>query len=226
MLIPFIRTLILYIVIIAAIRLMGKRPVGELQPSELVITILISAVASVPVQDVTIPLSHGIIPILTLMAAEVIISAISQKNIRFRRMLSGNPVLVIKDGQFLQKAIRKLRLSTDDLLANLRLNGVFDLSQVSRAQVETNGQLSILLSPLDRPASVSDLGLSPAPRGPFYTIISDGRIISDNLKSINRDNVWLNKTLSEKGTCSPSEVYFLCADIYGNIIFCKENPEQ
>ncbi|MBQ5813120.1 MAG: DUF421 domain-containing protein, partial [Clostridia bacterium] len=107
MLIPFIRTLILYVVIIAAIRLMGKRQVGELQPSELVITILISAVASVPVQDVTIPLSHGIVPILTLMSAEVIISAISQKNIRFRRMLSGNPVLVIKDGQFLQKAIRK-----------------------------------------------------------------------------------------------------------------------
>ncbi|MBQ5760176.1 MAG: DUF421 domain-containing protein [Clostridia bacterium] len=224
MLVPFIRTLILYVLIIVAIRLMGKRQVGELQPGELVVTILVSAVASVPLQDVDIPLLHGIVPILTLMSAEVILSGVCQNHIRFRRLLTGNPILVIRDGQLLQPAIHRLRLSIDDILANLRLNGIFDLRDVKRAQVETNGQISILLRDDRQPVSRADLGLKISPSGPFYTLISDGRVISDNLKSVNRDDVWLQKVLAAQGVTSPKEVFFFCADPYGSTLFCRKEP--
>jgi len=222
MLVPFVRTLILYITIIAAIRLMGKRQVGELQPGELVITILVSAVASVPLQDVDIPLLHGLVPILTLVAAEVILSDISQNHIRFRRLLTGNPVLVIKDGQLLQPAIHRLRLSIDDILANLRLAGVFDLREVKRAQVETNGQISVLLRNDQLPPTRADLGIRTDPVGPFYTIISDGRVISDNLKSIGRDDRWLSSILQARHVASPKAVFFFCADAFGNMVFCEK----
>ena len=222
MLVPFIRTLILYILIIVAIRLMGKRQVGELQPGELVVTILVSAVASVPLQDVDIPLLHGIVPILTLMAAEVILSGICQNHIKFRRLLTGNPILVIKDGQLLQPAIHRLRLSLDDILANLRLAGVFDLRDIKRAQVETNGQISVLLREDKQPATCTDLKLKPSPSGPFYTLISDGRIISDNLKSVGQDDAWLHKVLAAQGVSSPKEVFFFCADPYGSTLFCRK----
>lgn len=226
MLVPFIRTLILYLVIILAIRLMGKRQVGELQPSELVITILVSAVASVPVQDIDIPLSHGIVPILTLMAAEVVISSVSQKHITFRRMLTGNPVLIIKDGEFIQSAVDKLRLSIDDILANLRLNSVFDIRDVKRAQVETNGQISILLSDDSQPATIKALGLKSSPSGPFYTIISDGHVISNNLKSISKDMDWMMKVIKASGANRPSEVFFFSADQYGNTVFAKKEERS
>lgn len=222
MLVPFVRTLILYITIIAAIRLMGKRQVGELQPGELVVTILVSAVASVPLQDVDIPLLHGLVPILTLMAAEVILSDLSQNHIRFRRLLTGNPVLVIKDGELLQPTIHRLRLSIDDILANLRLAGVFDLREIKRAQVETNGQISVLLKDDKLSATRADLGIHADPVGPFYTIISDGRVISDNLKSIGQDERWLTSVLQTRHVPSPAAVFFFCADSFGNMVFCEK----
>lgn len=225
MLVPLIRTLILYCVVIFAIRFMGKRQVGELQPSELVITILVSAVASVPIQDIEIPLLHGIIPILALVSAEIIISAISQKNIRFRRFFTGNPVLIICDGQFNQGGINKLRLSIDDILASLRLNGYHDIREIKRAQVETNGQISVLLYDEKRGTTPEDLGIKIAPEAPFYTIISDGRLISDNLKSISKSEDWVKKVIKAGGAESTKEVYFLSCDEYGNTIFMKKDAQ-
>lgn len=159
MLIPFLRTVILYLAIIVAVRLMGKRQVGEMQPAELVITILVSAVASVPMQDLDIPLAHGLVPVFTLIAAEVLVSALTLKCIPLRRLLSGKPVPVIRNGCIVQSALRKLRLSVDDLLEDLRLNGVFDLRQVAFAQIETNGQLSVLLQGAETPATAGQLGV-------------------------------------------------------------------
>ena len=175
MLVPFFRTMILYLAIILAVRLMGKRQVGEMQPAELVITILVSAVASVPMQDLDIPLAHGLIPVFTLIAAEVLVSALSMKWPGLRRLLSGKPVPVIREGSIDQQALRRLRLSTDDLLEDLRLNGVFDLRQVAFGQIETNGQLSVLLQAADAPVTPRQMGLAPARSGPFYVLISDGK---------------------------------------------------
>lgn len=222
MLIPFIRTLILYFLIIIAIRLMGKRQVGEMQPTELVITILVSAVASVPMQDIDIPLAHGAVPILTLIAAEVLSSALSLKWLPFRMLLTGKPVSVIRDGVIDQKAIRKLRLSLDDIFEDLRLKNVNDIRQVKYAQVETNGQLSILMTSADSPLTPRTAKLKVSDEEPFHIVISDGHVLSNSLAALNKNRLWLNKILRANGVQQPSEVFLLCASQSGDIIFSRK----
>ena len=226
MLIPFFRTLILYAAIILAVRLMGKRQVGEMQPAELVITILVSAVASVPMQDLDIPLAHGLIPVFTLIAAEVLVSALSMKCLGLRRLLSGKPVPVIREGSIDQQALRKLRLSTDDLLEDLRLNGVFDLRQVAFGQIETNGQLSVLLQAADAPVTPRQMGLAPARSGPFYVLISDGKTDLQALEQLGRSQKWLNSILRANGASDGKNVFLFCADQQGNQIFLRKEVKS
>lgn len=208
MLIPFFRTLILYLCIILAVRLMGKRQVGEMQPAELVITILVSAVAAVPMQDLDIPLSHGLVPVFTLIAAEVLISVLTLKCVPLRKLLAGTPVPVIRDGVIDQQALGKLRLSLDDLLEDLRLAGVFDLRQVTFAQMETNGKLSVLKT---------DGGY-----GPFYTVVSDGILDKQSLVRAGRSQEWLTSVLRAGGAGRPEEVFLFCVDGHGNMILLKK----
>lgn len=208
MLIPFFRTLILYLCIILAVRLMGKRQVGEMQPAELVITILVSAVASVPMQDLDIPLSHGLVPVFTLIAAEVLISVVSLKCVPLRKMLSGEPVPVIRDGVIDQQALRKLRLSLDDLLEDLRLEGVFDLRQVTFAQVETNGKLSVLQK--------------DSHCGPFFTVVADGIFDGRSLSRAGKGREWMERVLRAGGVCRVEEVFLFCVDGHGNMILLKK----
>lgn len=208
MLIPFFRTLILYLCIILAVRLMGKRQVGEMQPAELVITILVSAVAAVPMQDLDIPLSHGLVPVFTLIAAEVLISVLTLKCIPLRKLLSGKPVPVIREGIIDQQAMGKLRLSLDDLMEDLRLEGVFDLRQVAFAQVETNGKLSVLQK---------DGGC-----GPFFTVVADGIFDPQALGRVGKSRGWMESVLRANGTNGPEEVFLFCADQRGNMIVLKK----
>lgn len=208
MLIPFFRTLILYLCIILAVRLMGKRQVGEMQPAELVITILVSAVASVPMQDLDIPLSHGLVPVFTLIAAEVLISVASLKCVSLRKLLSGKPVPVIREGVIDQKAMGKLRLSLDDLMEDLRLEGVFDLRQVAFAQMETNGKLSVLQK---------DSGC-----GPFYMVVADGVFDPEALGQIGKSQGWLESVLRANGANNPEGIFLFCADRAGNMIVFKK----
>ena len=226
MLVPFFRTVILYVAIILAVRLMGKRQVGEMQPAELVITILVSAVASVPMQDLDIPLAHGLIPVFTLIAAEVLVSALSMKWLGLRRLLSGKPVPVIREGSIDQQALRKLRLSTDDLLEDLRLNGVFDLRQVAFGQIETNGQLSVLLQAADAPVTPRQMGLAPARSGPFYVLISDGKTDLQALEQLGRSQKWLNSILQANGASDGKNVFLFCADQQGNQIFLRKEVKS
>lgn len=223
MLIPLLRTLILYLAIILALRLMGKRQVGEMQPGELVVTILVSAVASVPMQDMDIPLSHGLVPVLTLIAAEVLVSALTLKSSWLRLLLTGKPVPVIREGQLDQQALRRLRLSTDDLLEDLRLGGVFDVRQVAFAQLETNGQLSILLESREAPATAGQLGIKTRRAQPLLTLISDGVVREAALKQLEKDRDWLERVLKAEGIATPERVFLFCADREGNrVLFKKE----
>ncbi len=219
MLVPFFRTLILYCFVIIAVRLMGKRQVGEMQPTELVITILVSAVASVPMQDIDIPLTHGLVPILTLVSAQILISILSLKCLSFRQLLTGKAIVVIRDGTIDQQGLKKLRMSIDDLLEDLRLCSVNDLRQVKQAQLETNGQLSILLNTADTPMTYRACGLRPTAEAPFPVLISDGDCLYQNLPLIGKDRAWLQSTLKQNGNQSPKEVFLLCADKGGNTIF-------
>jgi len=223
MLVPFIRTLIIYFSIVLAVRLMGKRQVGEMQPAELVITILISAVASVPMQDIDVPLFHGLVPIFTLIAAEVLISAVSMKAMPFRKLLTGSPVPVIRDGVIDQQAAKKLRLSTDDILEDLRLKDIFDLRSVKFAQVETNGQLSVMLSDKSQPVTAKMMALNPAPSEPFFILVADGTLIKENLSLVEKTEKWLQSVISANGAESYKQVFLLCADKNGNTIFAGKD---
>ena len=222
MLVPLIRTLILYFVIIAAIRLMGKRQVGEMQPTELVITILVSAVVSVPMQDIDIPLTHGIVPVMTLISAEVLISAISLRSRRFRLLMSGRPVPVIINGRIDQQAMRKLRMNLDDLCEDLRLAGVFDIRQVAFAQVETNGKLSVLQNTLDQPVSVRQAGLHPAEEQPFFMLIEDGVLCPEGLEQAGKSQAWLDKIVKASGVENIREIFLLSVNQRGDVICARK----
>ncbi|MBR4955266.1 MAG: DUF421 domain-containing protein [Clostridia bacterium] len=221
MLVPLIRTLILYFVIIFSMRFMGKRQVGEMQPAELVITILISAVASVPMQDIELPLVHGIIPIFTLVSAEVIISTLSLKHPKLRKLISGSPITIIRDGNIDQKAMQTLRITIDDLLEDLRLKDVYDLRTVRLAQMETNGRLSVMINSADLPPSAKDLRIKPSPSEPFNVIISDGQLADTSYASPQKSK-WLHSVIGTNGAHEIKDVFLLAYDGESNIIFAKK----
>lgn len=222
MLVPFFRTAILYVFIIAAFRLMGKRQVAEMQATEFVITILISAVASVPMQDLNIPLLHGIVPILTLISAEIFLSVLSMHSMKVRKVLSGTPVKIIQNGVIDQQALRRVRMTLDDVFESLRLKDVFDIRKVQFAQVETNGQISFLLTPEAEPATPEALSVVPPAREAMEIIISDGALYPQNLAVTGHNEKWLEKTLRHNNAQQVKDVFLLCADRSGNIIFYRK----
>ena len=169
-----IRSLILYIVVIFGVRLMGKRQLGELQPSELVITILISNIATLPLEDTSIPLILGILPILTLVCFEALMSWVTLKSLRMRRIISGRPKIVVRDGQIEQATMRDLRLSVDDLMTALRQQQVFDISQVQFAVMETTGTISVYLKAECQPLTPADITLKKTAQNPPVAVIQDG----------------------------------------------------
>ena len=188
MYISLIRTVILYALIVCVLRLMGKRQIGELEPAELVATILISDLAAVPMQDIGIPLLSGVIPILTLLAMELIIAEVSIRSIRFRKLLCGKPVFLIRDGIIDQKAMAKNRFSLDELRESLREKGILDVSKVKYAVLETNGKLSTFLFPAYNPPTSNDLHIKTGELSFPVAVISDGIILSDNLTYLGLDS--------------------------------------
>ena len=214
----FARTIILYLLIIAGVRLMGKRQVGELEPSELVLSLLIADLAAVPMQDFGIPLLTGVIPILTLLSLTMILSVLTMKSVRFRALMCGRPSIIIRDGQIDQKEMSRNRLTVDELLEELRAKGCTDPSTVKYAILETNGQLSVLLHASQNPPSAKALGTAVQDQELPLVLISDGRLLEHNLRALGRDRRWLDQRLAERncpGGC-PS-VFLMLADRTGKI---------
>jgi len=179
MLVLSVRTLVLYLVIVCGLRLMGKRQLGELQPSELVVTILISNLATLPIEETSVPLLGGVGPILLLVCFEVVVSWISLKSRTARRFISGKPIVVVEEGKIAENRLRELRFSLDDLMEELRQSGIFDIREVERAVVETNGKLSVYPKFGARPVTPDLLGIpDPSGRPPPVTVISDGELIA------------------------------------------------
>ena len=208
MLVSFLRTLILYIVVIFGMRIMGKRQLGQLQPSELVITILISNIATLPIENSDVPLILGIIPILTLMCFEVILSVLTLKSIRFRRLIWGNTKILIQDGKIKQQELADLRYSVDDLMEQLRSKDVFELADVEYAILETNGELSVLLKGPQQTPTYQALHIpSPEARPPFM-LVQDGEIHHEALSQAGYDETWLHKQLKKGGAACIDDVFF------------------
>ncbi len=177
MLTVFIRGVIIYILVIFSVRLMGKRQIGDLSPAELVITILISNIATLSIEDVSVPLFTGVIPILTLVCLDVIVSYICLKSRRIRHIISGRPKIVISNGVINQSELRALRYTVDDLMSSLRTQGIFDISEVQYAVVETTGAISAYLKAENLPLTPKTLNCPEAPSDPPQAIISDGDFI-------------------------------------------------
>lgn len=219
LIITLVRTVILYLLIILGVRLLGKRQVGELEPSELVLALLVADLASVPMQDNGIPLLSGVVPILVLLALSMILSVLTVKSIRFRAFICGRPSIIIENGTLSETELRRNRLSLDELTEALRLNGSPDISKIKYAILETSGRISVLPFAQDQPATVKDMGLSAKEPGLPVPIISDGRVIARNLKKMGYEEVWLEKQLSSHGAGSPSEVFLLTVDEQGTVFF-------
>ena len=191
MAISLIRTILLYIFIIAAVRIMGKRQISDLQTSELVVTLLISDIAAIPMQNTGQPLVSGIIPILVLVSCEIAASFFMVKNSRFRKLVTGKPQVIINNGVIDQKQMRRLRMSTEDLSEQLRQLNVFSLQDVAYAIVETNGKISVMKKPDKEQVSPSLLGLKPPDSGIDAVVISDGELSKFSLSLCNLTEDWV-----------------------------------
>ena len=203
MILSFFRTTLLYILLIAVIRLMGKRQIGQMEPSEFVVTMLAANLAAIPMEDVGIPLYSGLIPILTVLGVELVLSGISMGSVRFRRILCGKPVILIENGRILRENLLKTRVTLDELTGHLREKDVLDLTTVQYAILETNGNLSVFLYPAEAPASAKEAGVVPKPRYLPVTIIEDGVLMNENMEKAGKDEAWVRRTLGDRRASIP-----------------------
>lgn len=201
MLVFVARTLVLYFIVVISMRIMGKRQIGELQPSELVIAIMISDLASVPMQSIDIPLIAGVVPVLTLIVAEIIMSYASLKSRFLRRIITGEPSIIIYDGHVNENELRRLRFNLNDLLEQLRINNTPNIADVEVAVLETNGQISIIPKKEARSVTVRDMKVKDAVREQLpCMLISDGNLIKTEVKRSGKSEEWLHKELRKKNT--------------------------
>ena len=198
LIISYFRTVVLYSILILVIRLMGKRQIGQMEPSEFVVTMLVANLASIPMQDEGLPLFTGLVPILTVLAMELILSYLSMKSLALRKILCGKPVILIENGNILQENLRKTRVTLDELTGHLREKDVLDLKSVQFAILETNGNLSVFPYPKEKPASAKEAGIRAKKQYLPVTIISDGKLLGGNLTVAGKDLGWLDRVLQEK----------------------------
>lgn len=195
MILSYLRTAILYLVLILSVRLMGKRQVGQMEPSEFVVTMLVANLASIPMQDAGIPLFTGLVPILTVLGAELVLSAAAVYSVRLRRLLCGKPVILIENGHILQDNLRSTRITADELTGHLRLKEVLDLKTVQYAILETNGALSVFLYPSAQPASAKAAGIPTGRQSLPVTVIEEGHLLRENLTLAGKDDRWVERVL-------------------------------
>lgn len=225
MILTFARTIILYLTLIVAIRLMGKRQIGEMEPSEFVVTLLISDLASVPMQDSGIPLYCGLVPICTVLAAELLLSALSFRSTVVRRLFCGTPIILMENGKICYDNLIKTRVTVNELVEHLRENGTTDLSTVQYAILETNGRISALLYPKYDPASAKDACIKVSPLELPMIVISDGVWQAENLRISGRSKSWVEERLRANG-CTVSDVALLTVTPSGAVYLSrkKEKP--
>ena len=215
MFITLIRTSVLYLFVIAIMRLMGKRQIGELQPTELVVTLLLSEIIAIPMQDNDISLVSTIVPVLVLVGFEILISVISLKSVKIRSIMQGNSIIIIRDGKLDLKKIKELRFTIDDVLEALRQKDIFDISKVQYAVVETNGTISVMLKPEYEPVTRGDLSLETSDSGMPCAVIVDGRIIKTDFNSCNMTMDKLKKII-KKDKINVDNTLLMTIDKKGN----------
>ena len=197
MILSYFRTIVLYLVLIMVVRLMGKRQIGEMEPAEFVVTMLVANLASIPMQDGGIPLFSGLVPILTVLGLELVLSWATLRSLAFRKVLCGKPVILIENGRILQSRLRQTRITLDELMGHLRQKDVLNPQQVQYAILETNGTLSVFPYPEHSPPSAKEAGVKVKPARLPVTLIEDGVLLKENLFRSGKDEAWVEETLGQ-----------------------------
>jgi uncharacterized membrane protein YcaP (DUF421 family) len=227
MFVVMFRTLILFGLVISAMRIMGKRQIGQLQPYELAVLIMISALAAIPMEDISIPLFNSIVPIILLMVFQVLVSFAAQKSERFRAVVSGRPSIMIQNGIIMESELKELHLNINDLLEQLRIAGYPNISDVEFAVFETNGEITVIPKSQCRPLQPRDLNLPTTYEGLSYPLIVDGNINYQNLGMIKLDELWLQNEMKKFGITDLKQVLFASLDTEGKLYYqLKESQKQ
>ena len=220
MLIVFFRSIVLYIIVLIVMRLMGKREIGQLQPFELAISIMIADLAAVPMAETGIPITNGIIPILGLLVMHLLISIINLKSMKIREILCGKPSILIYRGKIDEKVLKKERFTLNELQERLRGNNVVNIADVEYAILETSGQVTVIQKPDKRTTIPKDFNITPEYEEIPYDLVIDGKVLYKNLKAIGRDYSWLKKQV-EKFNMKPEEALIVTFD-GAEQIFCQK----
>ena len=223
LLVTFFRAILLYIIVLIVMRLMGKREIGQLQPFELAISIMIADLASIPMTDTGVPISNGIIPILGLLVMHLVISVVNLKSIKAREIICGKPRILIYRGKIDEKALKKERFTINELEERLRGNNVVNLGDVEYAILETSGNITVIQKPEKRNTIPEDFNIVPDYEGISYDLVVDGKIMDENLKKLGRNYQWLKKQV-EKFNIRPEEALVVTIDAKGQI-FCQEKEK-
>ncbi|MBP3454558.1 MAG: DUF421 domain-containing protein [Clostridia bacterium] len=218
MLTLFVRAVLLFISAVIAMRLMGKREIGQLQPYELVVVIMIAELAATPIGDVGSPLLYGILPMAALVICRGIISWLCMVSDKFRTLMCGQPTVLIKDGVICEDALREMSVTLTDLMEDLRLGGVMDPSQVGMAVLETDGQVTVFPKAAYRPLTPVDMNIQPEKEGLPLTLIMDGKVQEQNLQRGSLTQAWLTQQLQALGYAHPQEVFFMCVNTQGLLL--------
>ena len=224
MLITFFRAIILYLIVLIVMRLMGKREIGQLQPFELAISIMIADLASIPMTEIGIPIFNGIIPILGLLVMHLIISVVNLKSLKAREIICGKPNILIYRGKINEKALKKERFTINELQERLRGNNVVNLGDVEYAILETSGEVTVIQKPEKRNTIPEDFNIKPDYEGIPYDLVIDGKIMNQNLKIIGKNYEWLKKEV-KKFSINPEEALVVTIDGKGRI-FCQKKEEK
>lgn len=225
MLNTYVRTVLVYLLLIAVIRFLGKRQLGQMEPSEVVVTMLVADLASFPMEDPDIPLMAGLVPIMAVLSMEILLSLLSIRSLKVRKLLCGKPVILMENGEFLQENMRKNRITIDELLSQLRLKNIIDPTTVRYAILETGGNLSVVPYPEYQPVNARDVGVPVEPLTAPITVVSDGRVLSDNLKKAGKNQKWLEKALQKQGV-TLEQTFLLTVDEENKILFYKKQRKR
>ena len=223
MLITFFRAIVLYLIVLVVMSLMGKREIGQLQPFELAISIMIADLASIPMTEIGIPIFNGIVPILGLLVMHLILSLINLKSLKAREIICGKPSILIYRGKINEKELKKERFTINELEERLRGNNVVNLGDVEYAILETSGQVTVIQKPEKRNTIPEDFNIVPEYEGIPYDLVVDGKVMNKNLKAIGKNYNWLKKQV-EKFDIKPEEALVVTIDGKGQI-FCQKKEE-
>ena len=224
MLLTFFRSIILYIIVLIVMRLMGKREIGQLQPFELAISIMIADLATIPMTETGVPISNGIVPILGLLVMHLIISIINIKSMKAREIICGKPSILIYRGKIDQKALKKERFTINELEERLRNNNIFNIGDVEYAILETSGQVTVIPKPNKRTTTPEDFNIKPKYEGIAYDLVVDGKVMYKNLEKLGKNYRWLQKQ-TEKFGIKPEEALIVTID-GANKFFCQAFKEE